>query len=100
MSHKVERSNVNSMPILSMFKGMPKVFWLGMAIMYGWSFMFMIIEMRVPGFPLKKIFGVPGCYIYNWIFALWLVNIFVSFLFFWSEEKREAGMQNQTDSKK
>ncbi len=72
-----------------MFKGMPKIFWVGMAVMYGWCFFFIIIEMHVPGFPLKKFMGVPACYIYNWIFALWLVNIFVSYIFYKFEEKRE-----------
>ncbi|MCP4348109.1 MAG: hypothetical protein GY795_21615 [Desulfobacterales bacterium] len=96
MARKVERSDKNANPILSMFTGMPKVFWLGMAIMYGWCFMFMIIEMRVPGFPLKKVFGVPACYIYNWIMALWVINIIVSFLFFRAEEKREEEMEKQS----
>ena len=73
-----------------MFKKMPGVFWVGMLILYGWIFTFMIIEFHVPGFPLKKFMGIPACYIYNWIFALWLVNIFVSYLFYKVEEKREA----------
>lgn len=72
-----------------MFKGMPKIFWVGMGVLYGWIFTFMIIEMHVPGFPLKQFMGVPACYIYNWIIALWLINILVSYLFFASEEKRE-----------
>jgi hypothetical protein len=59
MARKVERSDKNANPILSMFKGMPKVFWIGMGIMYGWCFLFMIIEMRVPGFPLKKFLVFP-----------------------------------------
>jgi hypothetical protein len=73
-----------------MFKGMPKIFWIGMAIMYGWCFLFMILEMTVPGLPLKRFMGVPACYIYNWIIGLWLVNILVSFIFYRSEENREA----------
>jgi hypothetical protein len=73
-----------------MFKGMPKIFWIGMAVLYGWTFFFMILEMTVPGLPLKQFMGVPACYIYNWIIGLWLVNILVSFIFYRSEEKREA----------
>lgn len=96
MASKVERSDKNANPILSMFNGMPKVFWIGMAIMYGWTFLFMIIEMRVPGFPLRKLFGVPACYIYNWIMALWVINIIVSFLFYRSEEKREEEMEKNS----
>lgn len=79
-----------------MFKGMPKIFWGGMAILYGWIFFFMILEMTIPGLPLKKFLGVPACYIYNWMCALWLVNIAISFLFYTSEEKREARKQKTT----
>ncbi|MCP4747376.1 MAG: hypothetical protein GY874_14735 [Desulfobacteraceae bacterium] len=78
-----------------MFKGMPKIFWIGMAILYGWTFFFMFLEMTIPGFPLKQFFGVPACYIYNWMGALWLVNILVSFIFFKSEENREAKLENE-----
>ena len=76
-----------------MFKGMPKIFWVGLLILYGWIFTFIIIEMHVPGFPLKKFMGIPACYIYNWIFALLLVNVFVSYLFYKFEEKREAKIE-------
>ncbi len=75
-----------------MFKGMPKIFFIGMAIMYGWCIGFMILEMLIPGLPLMKLFGVPACYIYNWIVGLWIINIVVSFLYFSMEEKREAAV--------
>jgi hypothetical protein len=73
-----------------MFKGMPKILWIGMGIIYGWIFLFMFLEMNIPGLPLKQFLGVPACYIYNWLFGLWFINILVSFLFFYIEEKREA----------
>ena len=72
-----------------MFKGMPKIFWAGTALMYGWIAIFMVLEMTIPGFPLKKFMGVPACYIYNWIVGLWVMNIIISFLYFRFEEKRE-----------
>ena len=72
-----------------MFKGMPKIFWAGTALMYGWMAIFMILEMTIPGFPLKKFMGVPACYTYNWIVGLWLMNIIISFLYYSFEEKRE-----------
>ena len=72
-----------------MFKGMPKVFWIGMAVMYGWCFLFMILEMIIPGLPLKPLLGVPACYIYNLVIALWIIPIIVSYLFFSLEEARE-----------
>lgn len=72
-----------------MFKGMPKIFWAGTALMYGWIAIFMVLEMTIPGFPLKKFMGVPACYIYNWIVGLWVMNIIISFLYYRFEEKRE-----------
>ncbi len=72
-----------------MFKGMPKIFWAGTALMYGWIAIFMILEMTIPGLPLKKFMGVPACYIYNWIVGLWVMNIIISFLYYRFEEKRE-----------
>ena len=78
-----------------MFKGMPKIFWVGTLLMYGWVFLFMILEMNVPGLPLKKFLGVPACYIYNWICGLWLINILVSYIYFRFEEKREEFKEQQ-----
>lgn len=78
-----------------MFKGMPKIFWIGMATMYGWCFLFMFLEMTIQGFPLIRVLGIPFCYIYNWFLGLWVVNIIVSFLYFSMEEKREAAKLNQ-----
>jgi len=78
-----------------MFKGMPKIFWAGTGLMYFWVFLFMILEMTIPGLPLKKVFGIPACYLYNWLFGLWIINIIISFLFFWSEEKREEKLEQE-----
>jgi len=82
-----------------MFKGMPKIFWVGTCLMYGWVFFFMILEMTIPGFPLKEFLGVPACYLYNWIIGLWVLNIFVSYLFFSSEEAREERIENAKGGK-
>ena len=76
-----------------MFKGMPKIFWYGTGIMYGYVFLFMILEMTIPGLPLKKVFGIPACYIYNWIMALWVINVIISYLFYAIEEKREKKLE-------
>jgi len=72
-----------------MFKGMPKIFWAGTALMYGWIGIFMILEMTIPGFPLKKFMGVPACYFYNWLVGILLMNVIISFLYYRFEEKRE-----------
>lgn len=69
---------------------MPKIFWIGMSVLYGWLVLFWTLEMTIPGFPLKPFLGVPACYIYNWILALWIINIIISVIFFKSEEAREA----------
>ena len=82
-----------------MFKGMPKIFWIGMAIMYGWCFLFMFLEMTIPGFPLKSLFGIPACYTYNMIFALWLVPIVVSLLFAFMEDAREDALKKTKGGK-
>jgi hypothetical protein len=74
-----------------MFKGMPRIFWIGMGTMYGWCFLFMFLEMSITGFPLIRVLGIPFCYIYNWLLGLWGVNIVVSYLYYSMEEKREAG---------
>lgn len=78
-----------------MFKGMPKIFWIGTGLMYSYVFLFMILEMTIPGLPLKKFLGVPACYIYNWIMALWIINVVISYLFFSSEEKREKELEQE-----
>ncbi|NDY72959.1 hypothetical protein DO021_13475 [Desulfobacter hydrogenophilus] len=78
-----------------MFKGMPKIFWAGTGLMYSWVFLFIILEMTIPGLPLKKVFGFPACYLYNWLFGLWIINIIISFLFYWSEEKREEKLKQE-----
>ncbi len=78
-----------------MFKGMPKIFWVGMAVMYGWCFLFMILEMTIPNFPLMSFLGIPACYTYNMVLALWLIPTIISYLFYSSEEKREAELEKR-----
>ncbi|MEJ5300710.1 MAG: hypothetical protein WHS38_06955 [Thermodesulforhabdaceae bacterium] len=78
-----------------MFKRLPKVFWLGMLILYGWFFLFFILETSIPGFPLMKFLGIPFCYIYNWLIGLWILNMLVAVLFYKAEEKREERKQTK-----
>ena len=73
-----------------MFKGMPKIFWLGLGIMYVYALIFMILEWTVPGFPLKQFLGIPACYIYNMFLGCYIINIIVAWAFAHSEEVREA----------
>lgn len=73
-----------------MFKGMPKIFWIGMLILYGYFLVFLLLEITVPKFSLAKFLGVPACYIYNWIIGLWVINLIVAAIFYLAEEAREA----------
>ncbi|ROQ89551.1 hypothetical protein [Desulfosoma caldarium] len=72
-----------------MFKGMPKIFWVGMLLLYGYFFLFFILEITVPKFPLAKFLGVPACYTYAWIIGLWVINLIVAAIFYRAEEARE-----------
>ena len=55
--------------------------------MYSVIFSLIFLEMIIPGMPLKKILGIPACYIYNWIITLWVLNIILSLLIPKNSEK-------------
>ncbi len=78
-----------------MFRGIHPVFWVGLAIIYGLTFMFMIIEMTTPGFTYNvKIGGAPAIMFYLCIFMNLIVNIFVAWMWYYFPErdsKRKAG---------
>jgi hypothetical protein len=73
-----------------MFKAMPKAFWIGMFIVYAYSFGLIALEWSIPGFSQAKFLGIPACYIYCAIVACWLMNVFIAWYFAYSEEQREA----------
>lgn len=77
---------------------MPKIFWLGLAVMYGWFFLFVILEWTVPGFPLKKFLGIPACYIYNVFLGVYVINIIVAWSYAHWEEIREAKLESGTST--
>ncbi|KKM09240.1 hypothetical protein SY88_19615 [Clostridiales bacterium PH28_bin88] len=73
-----------------MFKGMHPIFWIGIAILYGFTFLFMIIEMNVPGFVYgAKLFGAPAQFYYGNIFMMLIVNLTIAVLWFYFPEKAE-----------
>jgi len=76
-----------------MFKGMPKAFWVGLALMYGYSFFFMMLEWTIPGFPLMKFLGIPACWTYNMLVGCFLLNILIAWYYANSEEQREAKLE-------
>jgi hypothetical protein len=78
-----------------MFKGMPKAFWIGCAITYGWALGFMMLEWTIPNFPLYKFLGVPACWVYNCLIATYISPICVAWYFAYSEELREQKLAEQ-----
>ena len=77
-----------------MFKGLRPIFWICLAVLYGYAAFFMIIEMSIPAAPyMLKIGGAPASFLYaNFIGAV-VINLVVAFLLFWvpeQEEKRAA----------
>ncbi len=80
-----------------MFKGMHPIFWAGLAIMYGLTFIFMLWEILTPTSTYHvTIFGVPAPFIYNNIFMLYIVSLFLGWLWYYVPEqaerkRREAG---------
>jgi hypothetical protein len=80
-----------------MFKAMPKAFWIGLVLIYGWMFICMVLEWTVPNFPLAyKILGIPGCWIYNMLIACYLMNILVAWYYAYSEEVREEKLAGKS----
>lgn len=80
-----------------MFKQIHPSFWWGIAIIYGYSAIFWILEMSIPGFIYyTKIGSAPACYVYALTIGLLVINLLVSFLWFYipeQEEKKKAAEQ-------
>jgi hypothetical protein len=78
-----------------MFKGMPKAFWIGMLIMYGYLATFLTLEMTIPQFATKKFLGIAGCWTYNMFVGIFLLNVFLAWYFAYSEEQREKKLEER-----
>jgi hypothetical protein len=76
-----------------MFKRMPKIFWITLALIYGWFFLFFFLEITVKGFPLAKFMGMPACFFYNAIIGCWVLNLLVAVILYRSQEKREEQLE-------
>lgn len=73
-----------------MFKGIHPIFWVGLAIIYGLTFLFMGIEMTTPGFIYDvKIGGAPAILFYLLVFMNLIVNIFIAWMWYYFPEKAE-----------
>lgn len=73
-----------------MFKGMRPIFWICLAIVYGYVLIFMLIEMNVPAAPYAlKIGGAPASFFYGNFIGLLVLNLVMSFLMYWVPEQEE-----------
>ncbi|MFH1079747.1 MAG: hypothetical protein V1766_05740 [Pseudomonadota bacterium] len=78
-----------------MFKAMPKSFWIGMLILYGYSYVLIGWEWITPGIQLTKFLGIPACWIYNMFIGVFALNSIVAWYFAHSEEQREAKLEKK-----
>ena len=71
-----------------MFKGMHPVFWVGLAIMYGLTAIFMLWELNTPQSTFQvKMLGVPAPFVYHAVFMLLIVSLFLSWLWYYVPEQ-------------
>lgn len=71
-----------------MFRGMHPVFWIGLAIMYGFAIIFWIYETALPGSVFDvQIGGVAATFYYGGLFMLISVNIFLAWLWCYVPEQ-------------
>ncbi len=80
-----------------MFKNMHPAFWVGIAIIYGYALIFWIIEMTVPGFIYHtQIWGMPAPYVYGLTICLLVINLIVSYIWYYiplRDERRKQASQ-------
>lgn len=71
-------------------KGVPRVFWLGIALLYGYSFTLMILEMAIPGMTYGlKIGGAPLSFLYNGFIGVFALNVFLAWLWYYVPEQED-----------
>lgn len=81
-----------------MFKGMKPVFWWGLALLYGYPFLMMILEMNIPGLTYHvKIGNAPLSFLYAHVIALLVVPMTVAILYWYviEQEEKKSGAQTQ-----
>ncbi|MFZ5646453.1 MAG: hypothetical protein ACOY30_02425 [Bacillota bacterium] len=77
-----------------MFKGMHPVFWIGLAIMYGFAIIFWVWETALPGSVFTvKMGGMAAPFLYSGIFMLAIINVFLAWLWCYVPEKIEEKEQ-------
>lgn len=75
-------------------KGLPIYFWLGCALLYGYTFIFMILEMNTPGMTVNwTIGGAPASFLYNGFMGVVVMNIFLAWLWCYMPEQEDKKRQ-------
>jgi hypothetical protein len=75
-------------------KGVPRIFWYGIALLYSYTFILMIAEMNSPGMTFNlKMGGAPLSFLYNGFIGVFAMNVFLAWLWYYvpeQEDKRAA----------
>jgi hypothetical protein len=79
---------------------MKPYFWWGMGLYYGFIFLMMILEMKIPGMTYQvSIGGVPASFFYNHLIALYLLPTAIAYLFYWIPEQQDKKAKEQEAGK-
>ncbi len=71
-------------------KGVPRIFWWGILLLYGYTFIMMIAEMNTPGMTyFMKIGGAPMSFLYNGFIGVIALNIFLAWLWCYVPEQED-----------
>lgn len=81
-------------------KALPAYFWLGIALMYVYTFTFMILEMNIPGMTYNfTIGGAPASFLYNGFIGVVALNIFLAWLWYYMPEQDDKKKANEGGAK-
>lgn len=76
-------------------KSLPAYFWLALAVMYGYTFIMMFLEMRTPGMTyFVKMGGAPASFFYNGFIGVVVLNIVISWFLFYMPEQDDKKAQS------
>jgi hypothetical protein len=73
-------------------KSLPSYFWWGILLLYGYTFTLMILEMNIPGMTYSvQIGGAPASFLYNGFIGVVVMNVFLSWFWYYMPEKEDGG---------
>jgi hypothetical protein len=72
-------------------KGVPRVFWYGIALLYSYTFILMTLEMSSKNLMSYnvKIGGAPLSFLYNGFIAIFALNVFLAWLWYYVPEQED-----------